>query len=367
MKIETILNPVLDGLAEVIHSTVASFLPSVKSVELKSQRDKLYRALHQSVEIIVHDGQQTKLERKGDGVQSLVALAMMRHASLKYADDVSTVIAIEEPEAHLHPKAVHELRRVLNSLASNNQVVLTSHSPLFVNPGNLRSTIIVKSSTASPADHVSEVRNALGVRFSDNLINARLMLLVEGPNDEIAMKAIISERSNLLRDALANGTTAFDHLCGASALAQKASFYRAGACLMQCFIDDDKDGKSALQKATDSKVIDTRDVNLCKVPNLPEAELEDLYDRSVYGPAFLKEFGVDPIAKPMSCKKRKWSNVMGGLFRQSGKQWDDNMKAQVKAWLAIFASENASTILKQQLVGPIDSFIKTAESKLSQD
>ncbi len=224
-KIEELQAPVFEELAQTIQTMVSSFLPSVKSVNLRSRREERHRALRRAIDIEIDDGQLTTLEREGDGVQSLVALAVMRHASQQGASGVSTVIAIEEPESHLHPRAVHELREVIGILSRNNQVVLTSHSPLFVNPDNLENTIIVKGSRAACASHVSEIRDALGVRFSDNLENARLVLLVEGTSDVRALRKIISAKSEMLRMGLQSGTVALDDLGGASGLRQKPSFW----------------------------------------------------------------------------------------------------------------------------------------------
>ena len=367
-KIEKLQEPVFKELAETIQSTVANFLPNVKSVELLTRREARYRSLRRDVEIIIDDGSLTRLDRKGDGVQSLVALALMRYASEQGSEErCSTIIAIEEPESHLHPRAVHELRAVIEKLAEKNQVVLTSHSPLFVDPNNLKNTIIVRNSRAAPAEHVSAVRDALGVRFSDNLQNARMILLVEGSDDVVALSAIVAAKSEALKKALKNGTVTFDHLGGASALRQKASFYLAGACIVQCFMDDDNAGKAAVQKALDDKVLKLVDVNLCSVPHLLEAELEDLYDKSVYAEAFLEEFGVDPKRKPMGKDKQKWSFVMERLFKEAGKPWDEKVKFEIKSWLSRFAAENGNRIIKSQLSGPIDSFIVTAEAKLPTD
>ena len=94
-------------------------------------------------------------------------------------------MAVEEPEAHLHPQAIHELREVLVGLSDKNQIILTSHSPLFVNPAKIESTIVVRESRkAAPAKNIAEVREVLGVRLSDNLESARLVAVVEGEDDE---------------------------------------------------------------------------------------------------------------------------------------------------------------------------------------
>ncbi len=367
-KIEELQKPVFEELANTIQSTVAGFLPSVKTVELVTRREARYRSLRRDVEIIVDDGNLTRLDRKGDGVQSLVALALMRHASEQSSEsNCSSIIAIEEPESHLHPRAVHELKSVIEALAKKNQVVLTSHSPLFVDPGNLKNTIIVKNSKAAPAEHVAAVRDALGVRFSDNLENARMILLVEGTDDVASLEEIVAARSEIIKKAIHNGTVKFDHLGGASALRQKASFYSAGACLIQCFMDDDRAGRAGVKRAVDDKVLKVLDVNLCTVPHLEEAELEDLYDKKLYAQAFKAEFGVDLTKKPLGKAKQKWSNVAERLFKQAGKPWDDSVKAQAKNWLSKFAAEHGEKIIKEQLAGPIDSFVATVEAKLPTD
>lgn len=364
-KIEILQKPIFDELAEAIQSTVESFLPNVKLVELKSQREVRYRTLRRGIDIVIDDGQLTKLERKGDGVQSLVALALMRHASEQNMPSISSVVAIEEPESHLHPSAVHELKTVIAKLAATNQVVLTSHSPLFVSPKYLENTIIVKGSKAAPASHVSQIRDTLGVRFSDNLQSARMVLLVEGSDDALALGKIISIRSQVIAQALEDGTLALDHLGGASGLRQKASFYSNGACMIQCFIDDDKAGRLAVDRALDDKVLDIIDVNLCSVPEPREAELEDLYDRNLYRQEFLDEFGVDPKFKPRGGRMHKWSIDMERLFRERGKPWNKAVKERVKDWLARYAVENADRIVLEALEGPLVNFIGTIELKLA--
>ena len=192
-KIEFIQVPILKSLSATIQTTVSSFLPSVKTVSVQLPREARFRALRRGIIIEVDDGNKTPLERKGDGIKSLVALALMRHASI-YAGANATIVAIEEPEAHLHPQAIHELREVLVGLSKDSQVILTSHSPLFVNPGNIASTIVVQGNRAAPAKNIAEVRAVLGVRLSDNLESARLVAITEGSDDGIVLKAIIKHR-----------------------------------------------------------------------------------------------------------------------------------------------------------------------------
>lgn len=116
-KIEELQKPIFDELAETIQKTISRFLPKVKDVRLESSREARRTALRREVAILVNDGRETNLGRKGDGIQSLVTLALMRHASEQSHTNSSTVIAIEEPECHLHSRAIHEVRSVIEELS----------------------------------------------------------------------------------------------------------------------------------------------------------------------------------------------------------------------------------------------------------
>lgn len=365
-EIEKLQQPILDALGVTIQKTIARFLPNVRSVKLHVQKDARRSALRRSVNIIVDDGTETALKRKGDGVQSLVALAMMRHASDGGSRDANTIVAIEEPEAHLHPAAIHELKSVIEELSATNQVVLSSHSPLFVNPTNLKNTIIVKESRAKCADHVSEIRDALGVRFGDNLHNASIVVLVEGSDDVAALTEILSQRSEKIKASISSGMIALDHLSGASSLSQKASFYASSACQLQCFLDDDDAGRRAVDKAIAAKTVRISDVTLCVVPHLDQSELEDLYDKNVYQNAFCAEFGVDIKMKVKGKAKEKWSDHVERLFIENGKPWSDQIKQSAKNWLSDFASKNAATIINENIATPLNNFIAGLEKKIDQ-
>ncbi len=363
-EIHAMYDPMLKQLSNSITQTVSSFLPSVKAIDIKMPRDARMRALRRGVIIEVNDGNNTPLDQKGDGVKSLVALALMRHASEIAGGSANSIVAIEEPEAHLHPHAIHELRDVLLGLSKKSQVILTSHSPLFVNPAKLASTIVVRESRAAMAASIAQVRDVLGVRLSDNLQSARLVAIVEGDEDVMALKAILQNRYPGLRQAIKNGDLAFDPLGGASNLSYKARMYRNSATLVHCFLDSDVAGHQAIKRAIDQSIIRESDYNLINVEGQKEAEIEDLFDKKKYGPAFRDKFGVDPTVKPPDSKNEKWSGKMGKIFQSHGKLWDDQLKTNVKKWLADFVMENVEDIVIEERFGPVDAFAKSLMKKL---
>src|SRR5260370_7386158 len=94
-------------------------LPEIRSVEVKASEASRYRALRRAIDIIVDDGTATSLERKGDGVQSLAAISLLRGVS---TTGRNVILALEEPESHLHPSALHPLRKVINELSRQHQL-----------------------------------------------------------------------------------------------------------------------------------------------------------------------------------------------------------------------------------------------------
>lgn len=224
--VASLQKPLLDSLSSNINKTLHQFLPQVKKVEIEMAEEQRFRAFRRGVTISVDDGTMTPLEYKGDGVQSLAALAMIRYASTRAGKGKSFVIAIEEPESHLHPKAIHELKEVIDELGKQHQVIITSHNPLFVDRRVLTSNIIVNNKKAQPAKNVGEIREILGVRASDNLRNAEMVLVVEGEDDVNSIRAILGKRSAYLQQCFDNGSLALDSLGGGTKLPYKLSLLR---------------------------------------------------------------------------------------------------------------------------------------------
>lgn len=365
-EISELQRPILDALGDSIRGTVKSFLPSVKSVTLRVEESSRFRALRRSVEVLVDDGAKTPLSRKGDGVQSLVALSLMRHAAERKPEFENPIVAIEEPESHLHPNAIHELRSVVSDLARKNQVVITSHSPLFVNRDNISSNIIVNNSKAKACENIKVLRDVLGVRFSDNLQNASLVVLVEGMSDAKLLSAALSSRNQAISDALSAGRIQFDSLGSASTLSYKASLYINSACKVHAFLDDDSEGHAAYDKATKHGMLDVKDVNFTSMIGLREAELEDLYDLKVYGQHLLAEFGVDMSVR-VPGKRKKWSEQTAAKFKIAGKPWNDGIKSRLKGWLGEFAVAHCDNIFDKNASVLIEAFAASLERKIPRD
>src|SRR5579862_7199376 len=365
-KIMEIQQPVLDKLSTSVHSTMKAFLPAINSVRFEIAEEQRALALRRSSRIIVDDGTPTDLEHKGDGVQSLAALALMRHASEIGSKGKSFVIAIEEPESHLHPSAIHVLRKVINELAQKYQVVITTHSPLFVDRLNIRSNILVNKNRAVPAKSVDQIRSILGVRASDNLRHAELVLVVEGDEDKIAIRALMRQYSSQLADAIDSGKLAFETLAGGTNLSYVIGLLRdALLCSFHCFLDDDNCGRDSYGKAKIEGLVDDGDINLSTVPGMKDAEIEDLYELGFYKDLIWNQYKVllDGNAK-FKTNKKKWSDRVCDVFKASGKPWDASVEMAIKAKLADLVAANPTAALNQHKRGVIDNLAQTLLDKL---
>ncbi len=355
--------PILDGVSGEISKTLKMFIKGVKQVELQISEGDRSQALRIGTQIIVNDGTPTLLERKGDGVQSLAALALMRHLSESGSLSQHLILAIEEPETHLHPDAIQELKRVLTEIAKRNQVIITTHNPLLVNRSNIESNILVQKSRAKAARHIAEIRDALGVRASDNLRHAELILLVEGEADRKSLTFILPSVRPDLKSAIEDGTLALDSLIGGSNLAYKVSAARATLCNVHCFLDNDQCGTDAAEKAQNEGLIDVADTHFAICDGRDESELEDLYDPVIYESMLQNRFGVS-VNHPRFKGRKKWSHRLAAVFKTQGKLWNAKTEQQVKSLVADLVASQPERAIQQHHRTIVEALADALSAKL---
>lgn len=95
------------------------------------------------------------LARMGNGLQRSYLLALLQELAGSDLPDAPTMIlACEEPELYQHPPQIRHLADILDQLTEgNNQVVITTHSPLFVNGEGFENTRVVRHPRAGAYVH----------------------------------------------------------------------------------------------------------------------------------------------------------------------------------------------------------------------
>lgn len=351
---------VLDNISQQIILPMQDFLPDVRNVQIRIPNEQRRMALRRNAEVIVDDGTATSIKQKGDGIKSLTALAMLNIA--ERTDRVS-VIAIEEPESHLHPESSRQLYDTICALAVNHQVVLTTHSPLFVNRTNLSENIIVNKGKATPVKKVKEIRDVLGIKVSDNLINAENILIVEGEDDKIVLEKLLPNMSEQIKKALQNGTLLIDYIGGAGNLPYKLSLYRNLQCKYHVLLDNDDAGRTAGYDAEKQGLLEMRNTTYTVCNGSPDAEIEDCYEKSVYIDIIRDKYGVN-INVPEFRNNRKWSDRVADCFKSQGKQWNSTIEKNVKLAIANSLPEDASNALNQHKRSSIDALVVALEALL---
>lgn len=363
-QLEAAQQPTLNALSAELTKTISSFVPEVTAIQLVTS-NTLRRAVRRSCTVLVDDGTRTDLGMKGDGIKSLTAISLLRHTSQKALGDKSLILAIEEPESHLHPRAVHRLREVLQEIAKTHQVILTTHSPVLVDRQDSKRNIVVRDGRAVAAKHIREVRDALGVELSDNLVSASLVLLVEGEEDARVLGVWLPKLSHKIHSALTNGSLVIDTLVGANNLKYKAGLYKTHLCNVHAFMDNDEAGRAAVDAAVLAGVLAQNEYQAAVCQGMQNSELEDLLNESSYAPALTQHFAVSLVGKFMSSNRKSWSDRIRDNFENQGKPWSKQLERQVKYYVSSSAAAGGVDSLNVHHKGPIDALVGQLEARLS--
>ncbi|EJP28316.1 AAA ATPase domain protein [Selenomonas sp. FOBRC9] len=257
--------------------------------------DFLLRADGYSFKIWVSDEKRpakVDLESRSTGLQWFLSFYLT--FLVETAETLSnTILLLDEAGLSLHPLAQKDLVHFFQSLAENNQIIHTTHSPFLVDTDNidnvklayvddsghtvlsddLRATQDPKHSTSIYAVHA-----ALGLRVSDILLQGCMPIIVEGVSDQYYLNAI---KLFLIRNKklAPQKEIIFIPVGGVKSIRPVASLMSPGNDgLPYIVVDSDKSGqdyKKALLKelyaGSEKKIIEIKDVS-----DLNDSEIEDI-------------------------------------------------------------------------------------------
>ena len=352
---------ILDAISQQLMPPLSVFMPNIKDVRIQLEDEFTRKRFNQNIKVLIDDGNLTDIKSKGDGIKSLTTLALL---NINNEPNKASVITIEEPESHLHPEAIHNIHETLLNLSVDNQIILTTHSPLLINNKNISHNIIVNSGLAKSAKNIKEIRDVLGVIVSDNLINAAYILFVEGESDKKILEKILPLMNDSLKRTLKNRTLVIESINGSGNLLYNLKMHREIQCQYHVLLDDDDAGRTAYEKAERAKLLNIKQVTFTKKEGARNSEFEDLLCVDAYKDYIYEEFGVN---LKCSCFKgnKKWSERISKCFEKQGKPWNNDIECKVKTCIAENIGNNPNEVLNQNLRGPIDALTSALQELIN--
>ncbi len=226
-----------------------------------------------SLRIAPHeDNQPRNFEELGSGQEQLLALVFAHAYAKSFYGGI--ILVIEEPEAHLHPLAQEWLARKIYEMAADGlQVIITTHSPSFVNLTGLDGMVLVRKNegatftTQITSQQLAEFCVQTGahrVRTNPETILpfyassatqeiisglfAKKVVLVEGQTEQLALPAYL-EKVGL--DVVKEGINIIP-VTGKGSLAKWWRFFRAYQVPVFLTFDNDTSDDSSGEKRHDA-------------------------------------------------------------------------------------------------------------------
>lgn len=251
--------------------------------------------------------EEIELENRSSGLQWFFSFFLV-FITEDGGDNQNSIILLDEPGHTLHPMAQRDLSNFFNSLAQNNQLMYTTHSPFLVDSMNITNTKVVYSDEkgiTNVSDNLKikkkvaqksiyPVNSAIGITISDTMLIGTKPIIVEGVSDQIYLTYI--KRKLMQTKKMAFDTElVFMPVDGTKNIKPVVSIITGkDEELPIVLIDCDEAGKQKkisltknLYKDSTEKLISIEDYLIRKCDN---SEIEDMMDSTQIEDAFNREY-----------------------------------------------------------------------------
>lgn len=224
--------------------------------------------------------------------------------------------------------------------------------------------MIVHRRKARPAQSIAEIREVLGVRVADNLSAAEIVLIVEGSEDARSLRALLPERSAVIRIALNDGRLAIDDMHGCGNLRYRLALMADQLCTAHVLLDNDAAGIAAAEHARNEGLLEYADQTFASSVGMRQSELEDWMSLDLYREPVRRKYNVDLSTPTFKKRKDKWSTRAGREFQKAGQTWNDTVKQDVKDLVATLAATNPKQALQPEWSTAFAGLVTALEEKL---
>jgi predicted ATP-dependent endonuclease of OLD family len=177
-SIKGYMDDYVSSLTKVEIRPTFSWKDAIKSVDVSFQFDG--------------DAKPIPMSHKGTGYRRLFMVARFRYLAEKNKGK-NIIYLIEEPETYLHPSAQEDLLTAFRDLSDDNQIIVTTHSPIFAGATDRSAILLCRKDGqsvyeyATPenrAEFVDKIVLELGIKPSYNLRDYHeKIVFVESSND----------------------------------------------------------------------------------------------------------------------------------------------------------------------------------------
>lgn len=186
--------------AESVKNYMKDYASNLNAVEITPAFD--WKAAIRSVDVgFQFDGDEKfiPMSHKGTGYRRLFMVARFRYLAEKSKGN-NIIYLIEEPETFLHPTAQADLLDAFKELSNENQIIITTHSPVFAGATSVNGVVLCtreeqsnyfNASQENDTDFLIRVINELGIKPNYNLRDDfEKILFVEGQDDATFYKIL---------------------------------------------------------------------------------------------------------------------------------------------------------------------------------
>lgn len=248
-----------------------------------AEYEKLRDVVKTMTSITLFDGNNNSIDTKGSGAQRIVFITLMNYIARNCNDKV--IWGIDEPEVFLQPKLQKSLFKVISETVRkySQRVILTTHSPNFVDVSNLKSTHLLVGNrelkeykrkpgqcfyelntkmfqAKSSYEMAMEIKSHFGILDNDGWKVMPENVLLEGKTDFEYLKYLLLALDLPVPNLIYCG--------GASKISGSLQYYESYSDALGfkpaflCVFDNDLEGRSSFDKI---KINKFRKINVAKI------------------------------------------------------------------------------------------------------
>ncbi|WP_303143766.1 ATP-dependent nuclease [[Ruminococcus] torques] len=206
-----VIKDVNQGISDILNAELMLNNDAVKtqitvSGDGNTDEKKIYSLL-EKLDLNIQKDSVSNYGNVGLGTSNLMSMAC---EMLLNQDDneLSTFMLIEEPEAHIHAQRQLKLIQSMQKKGENQQVILTTHSPLLASVVELNNLLLIQNRKAFSMREGETMLDSSDYKFLEryldatkaNLFFAKGVIIVEGPGEALLLPTLAKLLNRNLTD-----------------------------------------------------------------------------------------------------------------------------------------------------------------------